>query len=383
MDLNRQTMKRILFIVFVSIVMIYGILNFEVVLSLIGKVISILRPFIVGLCLAFLLNLIMGPLERRWMRMFKKPKRIATAERIKRPLCLILSILILMGIIFAVCFIILPQITRTVADIVNMMPGYLKNVERSWNDLRVELEKYSIMLPPLALSQNEVLGTAAGWLASGWEIIFDKTIGMTASIASGVFDFVVAFVFSIYLLAGKERLLLQAKKLFVALLPEKKAVSFFGFIGRVNTTFISFVTGQLTEAVIIGLLCFIGMSVFSIPYAPAVSVLVGVTALIPVFGAFIGTAVGALLILAVSPIKAIWFVVFIIILQQLEGNIIYPHVVGKSVGLPGMWVLFAVSVGGSAFGVLGMLFSVPVCSIIYVSLSEFVQRRLKQKNCKL
>lgn len=382
MDLNRQTIKRILFIVFVSIVMIYGILNFKMVVSLLGHVISVLGPFLVGLCLAFLLNLIMVPLERGWMRRFQKPKRREAAERVKRPLCLILSILILLGIVFAVCFIILPQITRTAADIVNMMPDYLKNVERSWNGLRTELKNYSVVLPPLALSQNEVLETAAEWLASGWEIIFDKTIGVTASIASGVFDFFVAFVFSIYLLAGKERLLSQAKKLFIAFLPEESTTAVFGFVGRVNTTFISFVTGQLTEALIIGLLCFIGMSVFGIPYAPAVSVLVGVTALIPVFGAFFGTAVGAMLILAVSPVKAVWFVVFVIILQQLEGNIIYPHVVGKSVGLPGIWVLLAVSVGGSAFGVVGMLFSVPVCSIIYVSLSELVQRRLKQKSCK-
>lgn len=134
----------------------------------------------------------------------------------------------------------------------------------------------------------------------------------------------------------------------------------------INRTFTNFITGQLTEAVIIGALCFIGMSIFRMPYAPAISVLVGFTALIPVFGAFIGTAIGAFLILLVKPIQAVWFVVFIIVLQQFEGNLIYPKVVGKSVGLPGIWVLVAVTIGGNAMGVVGMLISVPLCSVLYV-----------------
>lgn len=134
----------------------------------------------------------------------------------------------------------------------------------------------------------------------------------------------------------------------------------------INRTFTNFITGQLTEAVIIGVLCFIGMSIFRMPYAPAISVLVGFTALIPVFGAFIGTAIGAFLILLVKPIQAVWFVVFIIVLQQFEGNLIYPKVVGKSVGLPGIWVLVAVTIGGNAMGVVGMLISVPLCSVLYV-----------------
>ncbi len=380
MDLDRRSIRKILFIIFVSIVMVCAILNFNAVLAMIGQLFSILTPFIVGLCLAFLINLILRPMERRWMKIWKKPKQRAAAERAKRPVCLILSILIVLGTVFAVCFIILPQLTRTVADIVNMMPGYLKRLDGWWEGLRKELEQYSVMLPQISLAQNGVLGRLGDWLANGWQSIFDKTIGVTASIAAGVFDFVVGFAFSIYLLAGKERLLAQLRKIILALLPREKALSLFAYADRVNGIFNSFVAGQLTEALIIGLLCFVGMLIFSMPYAPVVSVLVGVTALIPVFGAFIGTAVGALLILAISPVKALWFVVFIIVLQQLEGNIIYPHVVGKSVGLPGIWVLFSVSVGGSAFGVAGMLLAVPICSILYLSLTEFVQKRLKEKN---
>ena len=149
-----------------------------------------------------------------------------------------------------------------------------------------------------------------------------------------------------------------------------------------NDSFSHFVAGQVVEAIIIGILCFIGMLILGLPYASVVSVLVGVTALIPVLGAYIGTAVGAFLILVESPIKALWFIVFIIVLQQLEGNLIYPHVVGKSVGLPGIWVLAAVTVGGNIYGVMGMLVSVPLCSVIYVYLSEKVRAGLKKRRGK-
>ena len=175
-----------------------------------------------------------------------------------------------------------------------------------------------------------------------------------------------ALAFSIYVLAQKETLKRQSKKVLAKLMKPEKMQKLLDMLDLINRTFTNFITGQLTEAVIIGVLCFIGMSIFRMPYAPAISVLVGFTALIPVFGAFIGTAIGAFLILLVKPIQAVWFVVFIIVLQQFEGNLINPKVVGKSVGLPGIWVLVAVTIGGNAMGVVGMLISVPLCSVLYV-----------------
>ena len=172
----------------------------------------------------------------------------------------------------------------------------------------------------------------------------------------------------------------QSLKVLRAVMKPEKLQKLLELLELSNRTFTNFITGQLTEAVIIGALCFVGMTIFGMPYAPAISVLVGFTALIPVFGAFIGTAVGAFLILLVKPIQALWFIVFIIVLQQFEGNLIYPKVVGKSVGLPGIWVLVAVTVGGSAMGVMGMLISVPVCSILYTVSRQAVNDRLKIKN---
>ena len=171
-------------------------------------------------------------------------------------------------------------------------------------------------------------------------------------------------------------------KVLNAVMNPEKLDKLLNLLRLANKTFTNFITGQLTEAVIIGALCFIGMTIFRMPYAPAISVLVGFTALIPVFGAFIGTAVGAFLILLVKPIQAVWFVIFIIVLQQFEGNLIYPKVVGKSVGLPGIWVLVAVTVGGNAMGVMGMLISVPLCSVLYAVSREAVNNKLKMKRIK-
>ena len=171
-------------------------------------------------------------------------------------------------------------------------------------------------------------------------------------------------------------------KVLTAVMKPEKLDKLLNLLRLANKTFTNFITGQLTEAVIIGVLCFIGMTIFRMPYAPAISVLVGFTALIPVFGAFIGTAVGAFLILLVKPIQAVWFVIFIIVLQQFEGNLIYPKVVGKSVGLPGIWVLVAVTVGGNAMGVMGMLISVPLCSVLYAVSREAVNNKLKMKRIK-
>jgi predicted PurR-regulated permease PerM len=359
--------------------MVVGIFRFETIMDIIKRIISILTPFIVGGFLAFLINLAMHPMEDFWMKLWKKEKAKEIAGRVKRPLCMTLSFVIVLGILFAILFIILPQIARTIMDIIAMLPDYLTRLESWWNKLGDSLERFSVVLPEIHLNQNDILSRATSFIASYLQTILDTTIGVTTSIATAIFDAVISIVFCIYILAGKERLKEQTRRFVRAVMPEKRAKKLVFITLRVKETFENFTTGQLTEAVILGTLCCIGMLIFGMPYAPAISVLIGVTALVPIFGPFIGAGISALLILAVSPIKALWFLIFILVLQQVEGNVIYPHVVGKSVGLPGMWVLFAVTVGGSAFGVLGMLLSVPVFSVIYVSMEEFVEKRLLQK----
>ena len=200
------------------------------------------------------------------------------------------------------------------------------------------------------------------------------TWGAAASIVSGLVNVLLGFVFALYLLAKKEVVAAHLKNLIVTVLPQKKAQRLLSITALTNQVFTNFVSGQLTEAVIIGVLCFFGMLILGIPYAGAVSMFVAVTSLVPIFGAWIGGGLGAFLILLANPVKAVWFVIFLLILQQVEGNLIYPRVVGKSVGLPGLLVLMAVTMGGEAFGILGMLFSVPVCAVLYSLYLEFIKK---------
>ena len=203
-------------------------------------------------------------------------------------------------------------------------------------------------------------------------MLADKAFGVMIKAGNAIVSVIVAFTISVYVLLRKEQLGAQLRKLIHGVFSEKNYRKIYDFFALCNDCFSNFVTGQLAEVLINALLCLVGMLILRMPYALMISVLVGITALIPIFGAFIGSGVGALLILLVDPIKAIWFVIFIIAMQQVDGNIIYPRVVGKSVGLPSMLVFVAVTVGGNAFGILGMLFAVPVCTIVYTLLWRFI-----------
>ena len=380
MELNKKNVKVILLIISASILLLWGLNHLDFVLSIIGGAFSVIAPFIVGLCLAFIFNVLLRPLEGLWDKIFKKKKKTKFILKLKRPVCLVLSILIIMAVIFILLFMIIPEITRTVSTIASSVPSYLEKIEAWWIQLKELLEQYSIVLPSFDLDFNKIAETLTNFLKTSG--LINKTVDITGSIFSGIFNMVLGLVFSIYILASKEKLGANTKKTLLAFLPKEKVEKAVDLAALSNKTFTNFITGQLTEAVIIGILCFIGMLIFRMPYALTISVLVAFTALIPVFGAFIGTAIGAFLILMVEPIKALWFIIFIIVLQQIEGNLIYPKVVGKSVGLPGIWVIIAVTVGSGLFGVLGMLLSVPVVSVLYTVIKEFINKRLKLKKIK-
>lgn len=382
MELNKNNIKRIIFIIFAAAVIFWSVLNYSIIISAVRWVIGVLSPLIIGLCFAFILNLLLRPLESGWDRLFLRKGDSPLAKKLKRPVSIFISIILTLGAIVAVFFIIIPEVSRTLRTIIDALPGYFEELKAWWKGLSEFLAEYSVILPELNFENTAIIAKLTEFVTSSGEMIFNHTINTTTAIVTAVFNIFIGFAFCIYLLAGKERLIGQSKRTLTAALSEKRAKRIFAFFSRVNDSFSHFVTGQVVEAIIIGLLCFIGMLILGLPYATVVSVLVGVTALIPILGAYIGTAIGALLILVESPIKALWFIVFIIILQQLEGNLIYPHVVGKSVGLPGIWVLAAVTVGGNIYGVMGMLVSVPVCSVIYVYLSEKVRALIKKRKAK-
>ena len=392
MELNKKNMLRILLLA-VGIAVLWWVANNITMLgTLISGIVKIVSPLILGLAFAYVVNLIMSPLERLWTKMLKNKEPKSIGMKLRRPLCLIVSFLILLGAVFAIFFLLVPNLVRTVQDMITILSDYVADLDTKYDELREFLAQYSIALPDLMPAVDPETGMSLGnsildkiehfWDEKG-QLVMNTTIGLTTSVVvtifTSVFNLVMGLAFSIYILAQKERLAYHMKRLLYAAFPEHKVSKFLAFLHRANVAFSSFVQGQVVEAVIIGLLVFIGMSIFKFPFAPVISVLVGVTALIPVLGAWIGAIIGALLILPVSFMKAVWFTVFLIVLQQLEGNLIYPHVVGRSIGLPGIWVFFAVIVGSGVGGVLGMLLGVPICAIIYNELRSFIHRKDDQK----
>ncbi|MDF9867474.1 putative PurR-regulated permease PerM [Bacilli bacterium PM5-3] len=377
MELNSSNIKKILLIIIFAAFIFWSGQNFLKIIALLLYVLSVFTPLILGFCIAFVLNVFMRPLEA------KLDKNIKINNKIKRPICLIIVVLLVFFVLFILSFMIIPEISRSISSIIEMFPTYMDQLEQNVN---LMIEKYQLSfidISSLEIDWNKFTASIGSFLSNGGKSFFDTTLNLTSSIFSGLVNFVLGFVFAIYMLLQKEKLTFQVKKTMFAFFNEEHVNEAIRIGGIANNIFSKFVTGQLLEACIIGILCFIGMSILQMPYATMISSLVGFTALIPVVGAFIGTIVGAFLILLISPIKAFWFVVFIIILQQFEGNLIYPKVVGKSVGLPGIWVLSAVTIGGSLNGIIGMLISVPLCSVLYILLKDEVNKRIKNKSIKI
>ena len=379
---NKRLFKYVFLITLVIAVAYTTVTQPQKIGDILNGAVDLFSPFIIGFCTAYIVNLLLRPLERLWLWIWHKCKRQKLIKIIKRPLCLVLSFLIVLSAIFAIVFMIVPSISDTVLSFSDKIPQYAKTVEIWYGNLSQFLEQYNFELPELpklVVGSSDTKGETliSSLIDKYGNKLLGTTVNVTTSIVSVVVDLVLGIVFAIYLLAQKEKLGNQIKRACLALFGKKRADRLIELAALTDNIFAKFVTGQLTEAIIIGILCFIGMKIFNMPYAGVISVLVGFTALIPMVGSFIGTGIGAVLILFENPIKAVWFVLFIIILQQIEGNLIYPKVVGKSVGLPGIWVLATVTVGGALFGIPGMLFGVPLCTVIYVVFKEYVNNKIK------
>lgn len=374
MELSRKTMKRLMLLVTFTLLLYWALTHTERFARLVGGFLSLLTPFLLGLCIAYVVNLLLRALEGLW----EKSASLRRFRRLRRPLCLTVSVLLILGVLLAVVLLLVPELRNTFETISSLSTVYWQTIADWWTKLELLAAEYELELPDLNIDPAKAAAAVRSFIAENGHGFLTQTVSGITTVVGSVVNFVLGLVFALYVLAQKETLSRQANAVLTAFLPQSTAKGVRRFFALADRVFSSFVTGQLTEAVIIGSLCFLGMLALKMPYAAAISVLVGFTALIPVFGAFIGTAVGALLILVDTPIKALWFVLFIIVLQQLEGDFIYPKVVGRSVGLPGIWVLVAVTIGGAAFGVAGMLFAVPVTSIIYTLIKEETERRLAQ-----
>ena len=372
MDLNKKTMQRIMLLITFAVLLFWGLYNISTIGGLFSNLFSLLAPLLIGICIAFVLNLMMVALERLWDRALSRWNS-PWNRKLKRPVCLTLTMVLFLGIIFAIFFILIPRLEEAGTTMVANIPTYVAQIQSWWTNLSDFASEHGVTLPELSLNAENVKETITGFLQEKGDSVVNTTLNITTSIVGALVNFLLALVFSLYLLAQKETLIAQSKRLLRRALPRKAADKLLELLSLTNNAFSSFVTGQVTEAVILGTLCCLGMLILRLPYALPVSVIIAALSLIPIFGAWIGAATGAFLIVFQSPIKALTFLIFLLILQQVEGNLIYPKVVGKSVGLPGLWVLAAVTIGGGAFGVLGMLLGVPVCSVIYTLLQNFVR----------
>ncbi len=377
MEPNRKSTIRIILIIFSSILFYTVLQNLEAVRGAMAAAARILSPVFIGAAIAFIVNIPMRLLEDNVYSLIIKKRPGAIKAR--RPVCLILSILIILGLFALIIGLIAPEFAATVMSIAQTLPSQVNDLIARADEL---IGRFNLPIEDVNLFEkidwNSVSRTIVAGLSNTGAMI-NKTIGVTSNVLSGLFNFVIGFVLSIYILASKEKLCRQGARLLKVILPEAACDRIFRVLAMSSGVFTKFISGQCVEALILGALCYIGMLIFRMPYALMISALIAVTALIPVFGAFIGTSVGALMILLISPLKAVGFVLFIIILQQIESNVIYPRVVGNSVGLPGIWVLLSVTLFGSIFGAVGLLLGVPFCAVLYCLVRDFVKKREAEK----
>ena len=366
--MKRDIKKNIILIITYIALIIFVLVNFEKILSILGYIINIFSPFIFGAIVAFVLNVLVNFIERK---LFGKVKK-KTWLKIKRPLSIAISVVLVIFIIVFIMNLLIPQLKNSVSLFTDSLPTYKEDIINIMNKFNLEettIKKVSDYLDNFGKVITD-------YIKGNSKDVITVTTEVATSLIAIISKAVIAIVFAIYIIAQKETLKRQFNKLMSAYLKPRTVNRINKYASMANTTFSNFVTGQCLEALIFGSLCFLGMLILRLPYATTIAVLLGCTALIPVFGAFIGTFLGAFLILMISPIKAIIFVVFILVLQQIEGNLIYPKVVGKSVGLPGIWVLLSVTIGASVGGILGMLIATPLCSLLYILLRQAVNDRI-------
>ncbi|MBR1764466.1 MAG: AI-2E family transporter [Ruminococcus sp.] len=373
---EKKKFRRQLMLVVVGVTLFWALFNLGSILSVLRRLMKILSPCIIGFLLAMILNVPMSAIERTFFKPDKDNNYGPIKAKIKRPLSLAITLVLCFGVIAAMLSLLIPEIIDTVSKMYTQVPELVNRISRHISDSKLlarwfpELNFDTAMITDriqTALKDSELLLST-----------LNSTYNMASSLISTVINFIIGLFFAIYMLLQKEKLKVQLYRITTAFVNEKTARRLCYVCNMSKETFSKFISGQGLEACILGSLTCIGMLIFGFPNAFAVGVLVAVTAFIPIVGAIIGCAIGAFFIMFTSIKKALFFVLFMIILQQLENNLIYPKVVGKSVGLPSLWVLFAITVGGAMGGMLGMFISVPACSIIYCLVRELVDYRHRQ-----
>ena len=339
---------------------------------------GILFPFVLGGAIAFVINVPMSFLEKKIFGKTKDENKVG--KKLARPISLLLTIILAVGVIALVMFGVIPQLTRTMGSLMISIANFVPQMQSWIREFSHNNQDIMKLVNQVQFNQDQAIKWGISILGSGAGNMMNTTMSAVGSIVSGFATFFIAFSFACYILFQKEKLHVQIRKVFFAFISKQKAEAFLKICSLTYQTFANFLTGQCVEAVILGSMFVVTLSILKMPYALLIGTLIAFTALIPIFGAFIGCAVGCFLIFMVNPKQAILFIIVFLILQQIEGNLIYPHVVGGSVGLPSIWVLAAVSVGGSLMGIVGMLIFIPLMSVVYALFREVVYIKLRQKN---
>lgn len=378
MNFNKRNIMDIAKYLFLALFVVLVVKYSENIFSKIGNISGAAVPLISGLAMAYVLNILMKKLEKIY---FPKSKN-EIINKSRRAVCIFLAILLIIFILVIVALIVIPELVNAISVIISAIPKFVEDII---NFIDTNSDKYEVVentLVTLQIDVNEISRSVMTFTSSLLTGVLNSIISFASTMANSLINFIISLVFAIYALANKEKLSYQIKKVMKAFLKNKSIEKINYVFHVINESFSNFIVGQCVEAVIIGGLCTAGMFVFSFPYAVTVGVFISVTALIPIVGAYLGAALGAFIILTVSPLKAVLFLLYITILQQLENTLIYPKVVGSSIGLPGIWVFAAITLGAGLGGIVGMLLSVPVAATIYKLFVDKVNKRLIEQEMK-
>lgn len=378
MNLNKENLKKIRGLIVFTVILLIALWNYSLILDVLGQGVGIVYPFLLGGAIAFVINVPMSFFEEKlFQNQMMKNKKVA--QRLARPVSLIITLIVVVSVIGLVVFGVLPKLGDTFISIGKGIQSFMPKAQSWAEEIFHNNKEIKEWLDSLTLDWDKIINEVVKFFTSGASSVLGSTFVVARRIASGITTFVIAFVFACYILLRKEKLNIQIRKVMYAYMKEDLVKKVLDVCSLSYRTFSNFLTGQCLEAVILGTMFVICMGILQMPYAMLIGVLIAFTALIPIFGAFIGCVVGAFLILTVAPMKALVFVIMFLILQQIEGNLIYPRVVGSSVGLPSIWVLAAVSIGASLMGIVGMLVFIPIVSVLYALLRRDVYEHLEKK----
>ena len=375
MQIDKKTVRNIFMVALGAIAFYWVLHETEQFKNLWSGIVDVLSPFVLGAAIAFVMNVPMRALERRLTFVRK--------DGLRRTLAIVLTFVLIVLVIAGVILLLIPQITETIQALIPKLTEFFLRMEKRFYAFLSEnpdlLQWVSSTTGLQSLDWSGLIQKAVTMLKNSVSVVATGAFSAVGGVTSAIVDFVIGLVFAIYCLARKEILARQGRRIVYSILPERFCDESIRILRLTNSTFSNFISGQCLEALILGCLFAVAMAILKLPFIPLISVLIAVTALVPIVGGFVGCIFGAFFILVNDPLQALIFVAMFLVLQQIEGNLIYPKVVGTSIGLPGMWVLVAVTIGGDLMGIAGMLIMIPIASVLYTLLREFTQRRIAER----